>query len=77
MLIFQSAVGLIALMGLAWAFGENRRRVNVKTAFIGVTLQLALAIAMLKLTLFKDFFIVLNKAVLALESSTRAGTSFV
>ena len=36
MLQLQSAFGVIALLGIAWAFGENRSKVSLRQAAIGL-----------------------------------------
>ncbi len=76
-LILQSAFGFIAILFLAWLASENRRVVAWRTVIGGVVLQIALAAALLKLAVFKQFFLALNDALLALERATQAGTSFV
>ncbi len=43
----------------------------------GLTLQILLAILLLKLPFFKDIFLSLNKVVASLDEATTAGTSFV
>jgi len=73
----QSALGLLAFPLIAWLMSENRRRVAWRTVLAGLALQIAMAVALLKLPLFKQAFLALNDAMLALESATRAGTSFV
>ena len=45
--------------------------------FIGLGLQIAIALILLKIPLLKDFFLFLNKFVLALEKATQAGSSFL
>lgn len=75
--VLQSALGFVAILVIAWAISENRRIVAWRTLFAGIALQLLLAAALLKLTLFKQFFLALNNALLALEKATQAGTSFV
>ena len=77
MLILQSVAGLFVLPALAWAISEDRKKARPKIAVIGVSLQLVLALALMKIPLFNKFFLMLNSVVLALEESTRAGTSFV
>jgi CNT family concentrative nucleoside transporter len=64
--------GLIAL-----ALSENRSRIGLKTAFIGIGLQFVVGLLLLKLSLFRTFFLLLNRLVLSLEESTAAGTAFV
>jgi CNT family concentrative nucleoside transporter len=73
----QSAFGLIVLTALAWGMSENRRSVPVKPVLIGLGLQLAVAALLLKLPPSKQVFFALNRAFLALEEATTAGTRFV
>ena len=75
--IFQSLTGLVVFLFLAWLISENRGRFPVKTAVVGISAQLGLAFILLKFPFFTKVFFYLNEAVLALEASTRAGTSFV
>ena len=75
--IFQSLTGLVVFLFLAWLISENRGRFPVKTALVGISAQLGLAFILLKFPFFTKVFFYLNEAVLALEASTRAGTSFV
>ncbi|HEV2009202.1 MAG TPA: Na+ dependent nucleoside transporter N-terminal domain-containing protein, partial [Burkholderiales bacterium] len=75
--ILQSAFGFIAILVLAWLASENRRAVAWRTIIVGIVLQLVLAAALLKLSLFKHVFIVLNDGLLVLERAAQAGTSFV
>ena len=75
--VLQSAFGLVAFVLIAWLLSENRRAVSVRLVVIGLALQLALAVMLLKLPMFQDVFLVLNRAMEVLEAGTRAGTSFV
>ena len=76
-MIIQSIAGLLVFVVLAWVMSENRKKVSIKTVGIGLALQLAVGMALLKLPFFRDFFLLLNHIVLSLEESTTAGTSFV
>jgi CNT family concentrative nucleoside transporter len=76
-MIFQSMAGLIIFAAIAWAMSENRKQAKVKIAIIGIVLQLVIGFLLLKLPLFRDFFLLLNRVVLSLEEATTAGTSFV
>ncbi len=73
----QSLLGLSALLLLAWLFSENRRAFPLKAVLAGMAVQLALAVLLLKLPLFQQAFFVLNDMVMALDTATKAGTSFV
>lgn len=77
LLVLQSAFGFVAILGLAWLASENRRIVAWRTVIAGVALQIVFGAALLKLTVFKQFFLALNDALLALEKAAQAGTTFV
>jgi CNT family concentrative nucleoside transporter len=76
-LIFQSIAGLIVFAVIAWSMSENRRQIKLKVAVTGIVIQLLVGLILLKLPLFRDFFLLLNRVVLSLEEATTAGTSFV
>ncbi|MGB0681746.1 MAG: NupC/NupG family nucleoside CNT transporter [Magnetovibrionaceae bacterium] len=77
----QSLIGILALVLIAWAFSENRSLASPKRAWrmiaVALGLQLALALILLKVPVFRAFFIALNDVVLTLQAATRAGSSFV
>ena len=75
--VLQSAFGFVAILGLALLVSENRRVVAWRTVIAGVALQIVFGAALLKLTVFKQFLLALNDALLALEKATQAGTTFV
>ena len=75
--MLQSAFGFAAILALAWLISENRRAIPWRTVLAGAGLQLALAAALLKLEVFKLFFLALNQMLLSLEKATQAGTAFV
>ena len=74
-MVWQPILGLCGLIGIAWVLSENRRKVNWKGIFVGLFLQFALVFLLLKVPAFRHVFELLNKAVMFLEESTRAGTS--
>lgn len=76
-LALQSALGLLILLLIAWAFSERRGAVPWRIVVSGVLLQLVLAALLLHAPPFKEFFLGLNRALLALEQATQAGTRFV
>jgi CNT family concentrative nucleoside transporter len=75
--MIQPLLGLLVLLLLAWAASEHRSAVRPRVIVIGLVVQLALALALLKLPLFQQTFLGLNHLVLALQSATEAGTAFV
>jgi CNT family concentrative nucleoside transporter len=77
MLQLQSLFGIFALLALAWVFGENRRSVSLRQAAIGLVVTFTTAVALIKLPFVAHAFGVVNDAVGAVSSASRAGTSFV
>jgi CNT family concentrative nucleoside transporter len=73
----QSCVGVLGLLGLAWAIGENRRSVDLKGVAVGLAVQLVLTAILLKAPWAKAFFQGTGDAVEALQRATQVGTSFV
>jgi CNT family concentrative nucleoside transporter len=77
MLQLQSAFGIVALLLIAWALGENRRAVSLKQAAIGLVVTLITAVVLIKLPIVAHAFSAINDAVGAIADASRAGTSFV
>lgn len=77
MLQLQSAFGVVALLAIAWAFGENCRAVSAKQAAIGLIVTLLTAVVLIKLPLVTRAFGAINDAVDGIANASRAGTSFV
>ncbi len=75
--MLQSIAGLLTLTAIAWLLSEKRDIFQLRTVLVGLGLQLLLALLLLKLPLFRELFVILNRLIGALEKSTRAGTSFV
>jgi len=75
--VLQALAGIAGLLALAWLASEKRSAVPWRAVSAGLALQLALALALLKLPFAKDAFLALNDAMLALERATQAGTSLV
>ena len=75
--ILQGIIGYGLLLAVAWAIGEQRRAIPWRTVFSGIALQLILTLLFLRLPAFKQFFLLANDGLLALEAASRAGTSFV
>jgi concentrative nucleoside transporter, CNT family len=73
----QSAVGIFALLGIAWTISEDRRAVAWKQAFIGLAVTFATATILLKVPGAPRVFAAINDAVNAISAATRAGTAFV
>jgi CNT family concentrative nucleoside transporter len=74
--------GLFLLLVLAWALGERRRgererRIPWRTVIVGLGLQAALAVLLLRFPSASHVLLLLNRAALALQQATDRGTAFV
>jgi len=76
-MIWQSLLGIVVFVAVAWGVSENRRDVSWKAVGAALALQFSIALLLLKVPAFGSFFFGLNSVVLALQEATRAGTSFV
>ncbi|BAE52901.1 NupC/NupG family nucleoside CNT transporter [Paramagnetospirillum magneticum] len=73
----QGLIGIIALIGVAFLLSEDRRAVSWRVVVAGLAVQGLLALLLLKVPAAKLLFLGLDRAVAALQTATRAGTSFV
>ncbi|HEX5507380.1 MAG TPA: nucleoside transporter C-terminal domain-containing protein [Pseudolabrys sp.] len=77
MLHLQSALGIVALLAIAWAISENRRAVAWKNVVSSLIVTLVTALLLLKIPQIKTAFAAVNGVVNAVAGATQAGTSFV
>ena len=73
----QALLGIVVLLGVAWAASEDRRNVAIRPILVGLALQFALAVALLRFAPVRDTLLLANHVVYAIEAATRAGTTFV
>jgi concentrative nucleoside transporter, CNT family len=73
----QSALGVAAIIAIAWSISENRRAVPWRVVITGLAITFVLALLMLKVPQTQAAFDAINRAVGAIADATKAGTSFV
>jgi len=73
----QSALGICAIIALAWALSEDRTKFSWRMVAGTLILQGAIALLMLKLPVLRDALFRLNGVATALSTATGAGTSFI
>jgi len=73
----QAILGIAFLMAAAWALSESRREIRWRTVAIGLTIQFALALLLLRVPAVSQGLLLLNEVVYAVETATAAGSSFV
>jgi CNT family concentrative nucleoside transporter len=74
---FTGILGLLTMLGLAYAFSTNRRAINKKTVAWGLGLQLVFAVFVLKSEIGRTLFQKAGDLVNQLLSYAFAGSSFV
>jgi CNT family concentrative nucleoside transporter len=74
---FTGILGLLTMLGLAYAFSTNRRAIRLKTVAWGLGLQIAFAIFVLKLDIGRRIFQAAGNAVNRLLSYSFEGSKFV
>ena len=74
---FTGILGLLTMLGLAYAFSTNRRAIRVKTVAWGLGLQIAFAILVLRVEYGRRAFQVIGDAANKVLSYSFAGSEFV
>lgn len=74
---FTGVIGIIVILGLAFLWSNNRRKINVRLVVTGLLLQLALAIFILKVPLGQQIFYWLGQAINKLLDFSQEGALFV
>ncbi|HTC54934.1 MAG TPA: NupC/NupG family nucleoside CNT transporter [Candidatus Sulfotelmatobacter sp.] len=74
---FTGILGLLTMLGLAYAFSTNRRAIRLKTVVWGLGLQLAFAVCVLRIGAGQRLFQKAGDAVSRLLSYSYAGSQFV
>ena len=77
MLYFQAILGIVLIIGLAWALSENRRAFPRRTVAAGLLVQLGLAALLIKVPGSQIVFEWIGDGVDALVQSSEAGTTLV
>ena len=73
----RGLLGLISLLGIAFAFSARRKSINWKTVGVGLGIQLLLAIGVLKVPAVQWFFNVMGSFFNSILEFTLAGSTFV
>jgi concentrative nucleoside transporter, CNT family len=77
MLQLQSAFGVVTLLAIACALGEDLRAVSLRQATVSLIVTILTALVLIKVPLVAGAFGAINDAVGTIASASRAGSSFV
>lgn len=70
-------VGLLAILGIAYAWSSNRRAIRLKTVVVGVVLQFTFALFVLRTEIGRALFATLGDIVTRFLHLSRVGSEFV
>ncbi|WP_424365648.1 NupC/NupG family nucleoside CNT transporter [Maribacter sp.] len=75
--LWRGILGMLALILISYLFSANRKAINWKTVGIGLSIQVVLAISILKVSFIRMFFEFLGKIFNELLNFTLAGSEFI
>ncbi len=73
----RGLLGVAALLAIAWALSEDRRRIPWRTVMTGVLLQWVLAVLLIGFPPASSAIFLLNRGATALQDATQVGTNFL
>jgi CNT family concentrative nucleoside transporter len=75
--IYRGLIGLVVLILIAWLFSSNRKAVNWKVVGIGLTVQLLIALGILKVEFIAAGFEAVSKFFVLILDFTGKGSEFL
>jgi CNT family concentrative nucleoside transporter len=70
-------IGVAFILGIAFLFSNNRKRINLRLVLSGITLQVVIALLIFKVEPVARFFKLMGEGIGKLEQFARAGAAFV
>jgi CNT family concentrative nucleoside transporter len=74
---FQGLFGIVLILGIAFLFSNNKKRINYRLVISGILLQVIIAVLILKVPPVTRFFQVLGHGMEKIERFAREGVAFV
>ncbi|MDE3235579.1 MAG: NupC/NupG family nucleoside CNT transporter [Bacteroidota bacterium] len=74
---FQGILGIIVILGLAFLFSNNRKKINYRLVISGMALQAVIAVLILKVPFVQYFFKRIGDVITHIEAFAKQGASFV
>jgi CNT family concentrative nucleoside transporter len=75
--LLRGILGMAVLIGIAWAFSNNRKAVNWKMVGTGLVFQLLLAIGILYIPFVQDIFEFIGKGFVKILTFTNEGVTYL
>lgn len=74
---FHGVIGVVFILGLAYLFSNNKKKINYRLVGTGLTLQVVIAILVLRVDAVQHFFEFLGKGMQKIEQFAKVGVDFV
>lgn len=74
---FHGIIGILFILGLAYLFSNNKKMINYRLVASGLTLQILIAILILRVSPVQHFFEFLGKGMQKIEQFAKKGVDFV
>lgn len=74
---FQGLIGIVVILGIAFLFSNNKKRINYRLVASGLGLQLIIALLVLKVPAVNNFFQMLGHGMEKIERFAQEGAAFV
>src|SRR5690606_27003297 len=75
--LLRGLVGMAVIIAISWVLSTNRKAINWRVVFIGLGLQLVLALSILYVPIVQSVFDVVGKAFVKILSFTEAAVEFL
>ncbi len=75
--LWRGVLGMATLIGIAFLFSSNKKNINWKGVGVGLSLQLLIAIGVLKIPFIQKAFNAIGKVFVNVLDFTRAGSEFL
>ncbi|SEB20198.1 NupC/NupG family nucleoside CNT transporter [Pedobacter hartonius] len=74
---FHGIIGIILILSLAYLFSNNKKKINYRLVASGLTLQVLIAILILRVSPVQHFFEFLGRGMQKIEQFAKKGVDFV
>ncbi|MBB5639057.1 CNT family concentrative nucleoside transporter [Pedobacter cryoconitis] len=74
---FHGVIGVIFILGLAYLCSNNKKKINFRLVASGLTLQIVIAVLVLRVAPVQHFFEFLGKGMQKIEQFAKIGVNFV
>lgn len=74
---FTGVLGVLLILGIAFLFSNNKKRINLRLVLSGLVLQVAIAVLVLKVPPVTHFFQFIGRGMQKVEGFAKEGAAFV